>query len=552
MTRAEAPALHHGRECLQVTGVSHGHQETPPMGQSNAAKRIIVVIAACVLRPRSGCRAGVDGSPHRHRQRRTGRRPFGRGRPRQLTGPDWRSEQTVTTNEKGQLRFPALPPGPYVLDIELAGICDLSRRDIRIGAGATIERTAVLKLAGLAESVSVEGAGSRLDARDSGFGTRFGPEDIEAIPTRRQNMFDLIRAAPGISPTSQGTHELSRVRVRLGRQREHVSHRRHELHRHQQRRRARRAGHRLHPGNTNPVGRGIRGVRRRPGRSVQRRHQAGKQPFSLRRVVLRADRRPDQPTGAARHWMRLNRRTGKAATSAPGTATSRRTSAVLLFAIACGSSRDTSICATTTVNQEPTRISRRTYEQDKVFAKLTWRLAPAWQLVQSVHDEFWVNPEVPTSVKPFDATQHQHASVPAITFGHLTHTSSANTVWDVRAGRYLFSQESSPSTGNRTTPSRTDVVTGVTSGAPQQVGAIEAGSHDRQGDLQPLSARAVARGSRVEGGRAVRQGRAPLASCRPDRRAIQRPQRARRRPCSSLPPTPAAGSSPLPRSPVTP
>ena len=41
----------------------------------------------------------------------------------------------------------------------------------------------------------------------------------------------------------------------------------------------------------------------------------------------------------------------------------------------------------------------RTYEQDKIFAKLTWRLAPGWQLVQSVHDEFWVNPEQPTLVE---------------------------------------------------------------------------------------------------------------------------------------------------------
>ena len=37
----------------------------------------------------------------------------------------------------------------------------------------------------------------------------------------------------------------------------------------------------------------------------------------------------------------------------------------------------------------------REYEQDKVFAKLTWRLAPGWQLVQSFHDEFWSNPETP-------------------------------------------------------------------------------------------------------------------------------------------------------------
>src|SRR5712672_772293 len=28
---------------------------------------------------------------------------------------------TTTTNEKGQLRFPVLPPGPYLLEIELQG-----------------------------------------------------------------------------------------------------------------------------------------------------------------------------------------------------------------------------------------------------------------------------------------------------------------------------------------------------------------------------------------------------------------------------------------------
>ena len=76
----------------------------------------------------------------------------------------------------------------------------------------------------------------------------------------------------------------------------------------------------------------------------------------------------------------------------------------------------------------------RKYEQDKIFAKLTWRLAPSWQLVQSFHDEFWSNPETPSATKPRAATQRLDASVPAVNLGHLTHTASANTVWDVRVG----------------------------------------------------------------------------------------------------------------------
>src|SRR5205085_11602879 len=51
-------------------------------------------------------------------------------------------------------------------------------------------------------SIAVEGSGSRMEDRHHGLTTRFGPEDIERIPMRRVSMFDFLRAAPGISPTS--------------------------------------------------------------------------------------------------------------------------------------------------------------------------------------------------------------------------------------------------------------------------------------------------------------------------------------------------------------
>ena len=69
---------------------------------------------------------------------------------------------------------------------------------------------------------------------------------------------------------------------------------------------------------------------------------------------------------------------------------------------------------------------------------------PALQLMQSFHEEFWVNPTPPTLVTPFETTHASHASVPSMTFGHLTHTLSSNTVWDVRVGRFAFSPEERP------------------------------------------------------------------------------------------------------------
>src|SRR6185295_12997427 len=81
------------------------------------------------------------------------------------------------------------------------------------------------------------------------------------------------------------------------------------------------------------------------------------------------------------------------------------------------------------------------YKQDKFFGKLTWRLAPGWQLVQSLHQEVWDNRELPTANKHKEATQRLKASVPAITFGHLTRTASANSIWDASVGRFAFSQD---------------------------------------------------------------------------------------------------------------
>src|SRR6202163_993459 len=118
---------------------------------------------------------------------------------------------SITTNERGQLRFPALSPGAYAIDVELAGFAPFHEEDVTIGAGAMLSRTVVLKLAGIAESLVVEGSGSRVEVRGSGIETRFGPEYLRAIPTRRFSMFDAIRAAPGVSATSPSSGTVNTV-----------------------------------------------------------------------------------------------------------------------------------------------------------------------------------------------------------------------------------------------------------------------------------------------------------------------------------------------------
>ena len=194
---------------------------------------LVALFVACILFPRVAPAQGLTGALiGTVKDAQGGVLP---GALVRVTSPALiRHAQTTITNEKGQLRFPSLPPGLYALDVEMTGFATYHEPDIRIGAGATIERNAVLSVAGVAESVTVQG-GSRLEARGSGFETRIGPDYLRTIPTGRFSMFDFIRSAPGISPTSPASSTSQRVHderlgVRFQRQREPVSHRWHQLH----------------------------------------------------------------------------------------------------------------------------------------------------------------------------------------------------------------------------------------------------------------------------------------------------------------------------------
>src|SRR4029453_17510919 len=108
---------------------------------------------------------------------------------------------TMPTNDKGQFRLQALPPGPYSVEVEAPGFSPYREENTVLGAGATLERTVVLSLSGIAESIVVQAAGSRVEARSSGFETRFDQDYIRSIPGRRFSLFDLVKATPGVSPT---------------------------------------------------------------------------------------------------------------------------------------------------------------------------------------------------------------------------------------------------------------------------------------------------------------------------------------------------------------
>jgi carboxypeptidase family protein len=376
----------------------------------------------------------------------------------------------VSTNEKGQLRFPALPPGRYALEIELKGFATYREDGILIGAGATIERTAVLRIAGVEESIVVQGAGSRIEARDPGFSTRFGPDDLKAIPTRRVSMFDFIRAVPGISPTSPSSSASSPTVTTIS----------------------------AFGSGTNENQFLIDGTnftcpcngvaRSEPGsdfiqeiqvQSVGASAEYGNVQGAVVNVITRQG--SEAFLGDTSYYAQPSALTSQPVTRpfAGGTSGFERIRYRDFTANLGGPAIHNRLWFfggyqyLRDYDSQPAADPKfpRIYDQNKGFGKLTWNLAPAWRLVQSVHYEHWISSDPPTSATPFEALFRRTTSVPAITFGELTHTVSPSTLWDVRAGRFVFAQDNVPTSGNWSTPSRLDNATGVTTGAPSLIGS---------------------------------------------------------------------------------
>jgi hypothetical protein len=376
--------------------------------------------------------------------------------------------QVQRTNDKGQLRYAALPPGIYILEVRLDGFATARVEDIAIGSGATIDRTIVLAPAGVVESVTVDGGGSRIDPRDSGFGTRFGPEDLKAIPTRRASMFDFMRNAPGVSATSPSSGTQTTISSFGSGTNENQF---------------------LIDGtNTTCPCNGV--ARSEPGvdfiQEVQVQGVGASAEFgNVQGAVINVITRQGserflgdasyygQPAGLTAQPVRLADAGGHVSgyeraryrdftSSLGGPAVRDR----VWFFGGYQHLRD--------YDSQPGTdpATPRTYEQNKVFAKLTWRLAPGWQMNQSFHQELWVNPDQPRYERPFGTTTRSHARVPAWTFADVMHTVSPRTVWEARAGRFVYDNESPPASGDTSVANHVDSLTTVQSGGPQSFGDL--------------------------------------------------------------------------------
>lgn len=119
-----------------------------------------------------------------------------------LRGPAVAGTPTTVSNEEGVYRFPNLSPGTYEITAELSGFTTTAQTGIPVSLGGTAEVNVQLRVSTQSETITVVAESPVVDSTTTQVSTNYSREWVENAPVRRFTFFDLINAAPGVSPST--------------------------------------------------------------------------------------------------------------------------------------------------------------------------------------------------------------------------------------------------------------------------------------------------------------------------------------------------------------
>lgn len=109
------------------------------------------------------------------------------------------AKRTMITNESGNYRFIALPPGTYDISFSLEGFRPAERKSITITANFTATVDAQMRTETLVEEVTVTAAAYVVDTKSTILATNIDKNLLERIPSGR-DIWSVVEQAPGIVP----------------------------------------------------------------------------------------------------------------------------------------------------------------------------------------------------------------------------------------------------------------------------------------------------------------------------------------------------------------
>ncbi|MFQ5788841.1 MAG: carboxypeptidase regulatory-like domain-containing protein [Acidobacteriota bacterium] len=354
--------------------------------------------------------------------------------------------RVVVTNEKGQYRFPNLAPGIYALGATLPpNFGTYSEEGIRVVVGGSVERIVTLKIAAMAETITVTGESPIVDARKSGVSTNYGTEYMENTPLRRFSFFDFTKAAPGMSATNPTSGTSSRVSAFGSNVDENAY---------------------LMDG-TDFTAPWSGAAWPWPDTDVIE---------EIEIISLGASAEYGNIMGAVFNVVTKQGTNDFRADAAYFGMSDNLTSKPIVLDCDCpegetgftrGRYRDFTIHSGVPIvkdkawiyggyqylrdydNQPGTdpRFPRK-FEADRIYWKFTWQINENIKFMNTYHDDYWVIPQTPSVASPFDTILTFSGHNPSVTFGNITHVLNDNTFYDVRVSGFYPPSDTGEPNGN--------------------------------------------------------------------------------------------------------
>src|SRR5262249_20623242 len=117
----------------------------------------------------------------------------------EIRNVDTNFTRTLTTDAGGRFVALQLPPGRYSVSLKLSGFANVVLENVLVTVGETVRLNAVMKLSGLAETVTVTAGSPAVDTARTAAATTLDETTVASTPIPGRKFEDLLTLTPGVS-----------------------------------------------------------------------------------------------------------------------------------------------------------------------------------------------------------------------------------------------------------------------------------------------------------------------------------------------------------------
>lgn len=122
-----------------------------------------------------------------------------------LVRTDIRETRTLVTPASGDVVFTSLQPGPYLVQVELAGFAKLEKTNLALSASERLSvGDLVLKVGAVSETIVIEAERAPIQTESSERSALIDANQITELPTRGRDVFGLMATLPGVVYDGRG------------------------------------------------------------------------------------------------------------------------------------------------------------------------------------------------------------------------------------------------------------------------------------------------------------------------------------------------------------